>query len=112
MSSVQHTTDGVSVTTASGSVFTGYGLVGADGVHSTIRSEMWRLADEEQPGLLAKDDRTCEYSFSVADAEHGLTQGQPFRVNMLAYSAFPTQLAAFRHPRRTQYTCLAGPYLL
>lgn len=54
--SVDHTSDGVEVTTTSGSVFKGYGLVGADGVHSTIRKEMWKMADEENPGQLQKDE--------------------------------------------------------
>lgn len=55
---VEHTPDGVEVTTSSGMVFTGYGLIGADGIHSTIRKEMWKMADEENHGTLQKDE--CE----------------------------------------------------
>lgn len=31
-------------------------LVGADGVHSTVRKEMWRLAAKEQPGYFSEDE--------------------------------------------------------
>ena len=45
---------GVEVATLDGQVFKGDLVVGADGVYSTIRKEMWRLVDEmhisiEQP---------------------------------------------------------------
>ncbi|KAF9698911.1 hypothetical protein EKO04_003285 [Ascochyta lentis] len=41
--------NGVQVRTDDGSLFTGEILVGADGIHSTVRGEMWRLANEQQP---------------------------------------------------------------
>lgn len=40
---------GVQVTTADGTTVPGDILVGADGVHSTIRQEMWKLAADLSP---------------------------------------------------------------
>jgi 2-polyprenyl-6-methoxyphenol hydroxylase-like FAD-dependent oxidoreductase len=40
-------------------LYTGHILAGADGVNSKARSEMWRLAEEQDPGLV-KDDKTCK----------------------------------------------------
>ncbi|KAF7351053.1 Monooxygenase FAD-binding protein [Mycena sanguinolenta] len=56
--------NGVQVTTKDGATYTGDILVGADGVHSTIRKEMWRLGDELAPGRFPQADRTdvpCDY---------------------------------------------------
>ena len=39
----------VSVTTKTGEKFTGSLLVGADGIHSTVRQEMWKEAQKEDP---------------------------------------------------------------
>lgn len=49
---------GVQVTTKDGSTYTGDILVGADGIHSTVRKEMWRLGDELSPGYFPKSDQT------------------------------------------------------
>jgi FAD dependent monooxygenase len=48
---------GVSVVTEDGSAYGGDLVVGADGIHSRIRSEMWRLADENHPGLITSQDK-------------------------------------------------------
>ncbi|KAJ6497585.1 FAD binding domain-containing protein [Mycena sanguinolenta] len=56
--------NGVQVTTKDGATYTGDILVGADGVHSTIRKEMWRLGDELSPGRFPQADRNdvpCDY---------------------------------------------------
>ncbi|KAJ6489681.1 FAD binding domain-containing protein [Mycena vitilis] len=61
---VQPVANGVQVTTQDGSIYSGDILVGADGVHSTIRKEMWRLGDELSPGRFPTADRTdvpCDY---------------------------------------------------
>jgi 2-polyprenyl-6-methoxyphenol hydroxylase-like FAD-dependent oxidoreductase len=44
--------NGVKILTKDGSTFTGDILVGADGVHSTVRREMWRIAEMIQPGYV------------------------------------------------------------
>lgn len=55
--SVEQDSKGVRVETKDGDVFTGDILVGADGVHSTVRREMWRIADAEKPGLFPLKER-------------------------------------------------------
>lgn len=83
--SVVHTSDGVEVTTSSGRMFQGYGLVGADGVHSTIRKEMWKMADEENPGLLQKDESIpCEYGcvFGISNPTGGIPASESNTIHM------------------------------
>ncbi|KAI1082434.1 FAD/NAD(P)-binding domain-containing protein [Whalleya microplaca] len=50
VASVDEFEDGVEVTTTDGRRFTGDILVGADGAHSMVRQEMWRLGREREPG--------------------------------------------------------------
>lgn len=53
------TSSRVSVTTKDGDSFSGDILIGADGIHSTVRREMWRHADEIQPGYIPASERTA-----------------------------------------------------
>ncbi|KJZ71218.1 hypothetical protein HIM_09361 [Hirsutella minnesotensis 3608] len=48
---------GVQVVTKDGSVFTGDVLVGADGIHSTVRRQMWNLAAELEPDYFPEGER-------------------------------------------------------
>ncbi|KAJ5787609.1 hypothetical protein N7457_002599 [Penicillium paradoxum] len=73
--------DSASVVTDDGSVFKGDLIVGADGIHSRIRSEMWRLADEISPGLITSQERktlTIEYAcvFGISRPIAGLRSGE------------------------------------
>ncbi|RYP61688.1 hypothetical protein DL771_010039 [Monosporascus sp. 5C6A] len=54
--SVSEGDHGVHVTTSDGRQFTGDILVGADGVHSIVRQEMWRLARLTAPGYFSDDE--------------------------------------------------------
>ena len=54
---VGQTTNGIEVTTESGETLYGDILVGVDGIHSTVRREMWRLADQDSPGYFSVRDR-------------------------------------------------------
>ena len=55
---VRQSTGRVEVVTADGETYHGDILVGADGIHSTVREEMWRLADQETPGYFPVSDRS------------------------------------------------------
>ncbi|CAN9080337.1 unnamed protein product [Alternaria alternata] len=55
---VRQSTGGVEVVTADGETYHADILVGADGIHSTVREEMWRLADQETPGYFPVSDRS------------------------------------------------------
>ncbi|KAH8552031.1 hypothetical protein BGW37DRAFT_466643 [Umbelopsis sp. PMI_123] len=67
---VEQTEKGVKVTTSDGSVYEGDIVIGADGVWSKIRQEMWNVMDADKnlpkdvAKSLAKDKKslTCEYS--------------------------------------------------
>ena len=48
----------VRVRTKDGSVYTGNILIGADGVRSHVRREVWRIADSERPGYISNRDKT------------------------------------------------------
>ncbi|UQC81979.1 FAD binding domain-containing protein [Colletotrichum lupini] len=50
--------EGVRVHTKDGSVFEGDIVVGADGIHSTVREEMWRIGHEERPGYFPLDEHS------------------------------------------------------
>lgn len=54
---VQLSGQGAIVLTDDGHKYHGSLIVGADGVHSQIRSEMWRLADMMNPGLITEMER-------------------------------------------------------
>lgn len=56
-----HTTDaGMVVTTSDKSSYRGDILVGADGIHSLVREEMWRIANEVLPGWIPFDEHRCK----------------------------------------------------
>ncbi|KAI9745064.1 MAG: hypothetical protein M1818_001342 [Claussenomyces sp. TS43310] len=71
---------GVKVTMTDGSSYTGDILVGADGVHSTIRQKMWNLANEMSPGYIPASEETaaaCDYSciFGISKPCKGIEPG-------------------------------------
>ncbi|KAJ5826257.1 hypothetical protein N7474_003395 [Penicillium riverlandense] len=53
---VEQTKSGARVLTEDGSVWTGSIVVGADGVRSMVRREMWRIAREQKLDLLGEED--------------------------------------------------------
>ena len=55
---VKQSGSGVQVVTKDGATYSGSILVGADGIHSTVRKEMWRIGDQLQPGYFPQSDRT------------------------------------------------------
>ncbi|KAE8340703.1 hypothetical protein BDV24DRAFT_151823 [Aspergillus arachidicola] len=70
----------IEVVTSSGHEYTGDVVVGADGVHSVIRSEMWKLADALEPGRVSKREKRSmkiEYAcvFGISSPVPGLKVG-------------------------------------
>lgn len=61
--------EGVVVKTTDGSSYQGDILVGADGIHSTVREEMWRLAQKMSPGWIAEDEYSRKSFTSLAIAQ-------------------------------------------
>ncbi|EQB57848.1 FAD binding domain-containing protein [Colletotrichum gloeosporioides Cg-14] len=49
---------GVTVHTTDGSIYKGDIVIGADGIHSTVRSEMWRIGIKETPGYFPHDEQS------------------------------------------------------
>jgi 2-polyprenyl-6-methoxyphenol hydroxylase-like FAD-dependent oxidoreductase len=57
---VEMTDSGVIVKTVDGSTYEGDILIGGDGIHSTVRSEMWRIANLELPGWIPDNEKQSE----------------------------------------------------
>lgn len=53
LQTVELNEEGVKAIMKDGSTYTGDILIGADGIHSTVRSEMWRLAENRFPGYIS-----------------------------------------------------------
>lgn len=49
---------GVKATMADGSTYEGDILIGADGIHSTVRQHMWDIANKTSPGYIPASEKT------------------------------------------------------
>ncbi|KAF7591723.1 hypothetical protein BBP40_001167 [Aspergillus hancockii] len=81
---IEELDDSVTVTTQDGTKYTGDILVGADGVHSRTRDEIWRIADSDDPAYGAKsmaNSITCAYRcmFGIADRPDVISDGSGFK---------------------------------
>lgn len=83
---------GVRVVTQDGDIFTGEILVGADGIHSRTRSEMWRIADLETPGYFPSKERTevpteyaCIFGISKTTSKFPAQSSQNVQGNNASY---------------------------
>ncbi|KAI6762288.1 hypothetical protein HG531_002841 [Fusarium graminearum] len=69
---------GARVHTKDGDTFDGDIVVGADGIHSKIRDEMWRIGKEQSPGYFPQDETSrvpvstrCVFGISNRPAKYG-----------------------------------------
>jgi FAD dependent monooxygenase len=58
---VKHCQGGICAVTDDGSVYQGSLVVGADGVHSRIRSEMWRMANKDELESISDKEKKSQY---------------------------------------------------
>lgn len=71
--SIEHGQNDVKVVTKDGQVYTGSVVVGGDGIHSVVRTEMARIANTIQPGTFdvkEEDNIPCYYQCSFGIAEN------------------------------------------
>ncbi|SCO87788.1 related to hydroxylase [Fusarium oxysporum] len=78
VSRVELVDGGVQACTQDGSVYEGDIVVGADGIHSAVRDEMWRLGKEQSPGYFPEDENSrvpvstrCIFGISKRPSELG-----------------------------------------
>lgn len=74
---IQHTETGIRVILTDGTVEEGDIVIGADGVHSVVRSQMWDYAADFAPNMIPESDKSA--LFSEYDALFGVSnlEGKP-----------------------------------
>lgn len=60
VSEIDYSHDGVVVHCKDGTLYSGSVVVGADGVHSMVRQEMWRHMELESPGAVSHEEKHSE----------------------------------------------------
>jgi flavin-dependent dehydrogenase len=81
ISNIDHNENEVVVTCVDGTTVRGDVLIGCDGVHSTVRQEMWRLAHLHEQDTFDPTDKElmfAEYQclFGISDSTEGVTDGE------------------------------------
>ncbi|CEI63635.1 hypothetical protein FVEN_g6763 [Fusarium venenatum] len=121
--SVTELDNGVQVKTSKGDVFKGDIVVGADGVYSTVRREMWRIGNKTSPGYFPTDGWSkvpCYYKciFGISSPIEALSSGAQYvyndnfsylvitgpggRIYWFLFSRLPTPLFGNNIPRYTK----------
>ncbi|RYP64696.1 hypothetical protein DL771_008653 [Monosporascus sp. 5C6A] len=83
---IVHVGDKVELSTLEGHAFSADIVVGADGVHSRVRGEMWRIAGKEDPTIFGDDPGkgvNTEYGciFGISSPTNDLKAGEDFQVH-------------------------------
>jgi 2-polyprenyl-6-methoxyphenol hydroxylase-like FAD-dependent oxidoreductase len=86
VSKIEYSPEGVSVYCKNGTCFEGDLVVGADGIHSIVRTEMWRHAQDAQPGAFDMKDKTSIFAefkilFGISQGVKGLVEAQDQRIH-------------------------------
>lgn len=63
VATVKNTASHVTVTTQAGNSYTGDIVVGADGIHSTVRKQMWQEAQQTDPTCIDPSEEKGIHSF-------------------------------------------------
>jgi len=74
---IEHAEDGVTVHCCVGASHAGDIVVGADGVFSKVRQEMWRLADKIEPTNFSHADKISECHRTAVTGPSILTRFLP-----------------------------------
>jgi 2-polyprenyl-6-methoxyphenol hydroxylase-like FAD-dependent oxidoreductase len=81
------TIDGIVAKTSDGSSYKGDILVGADGNHSTVRDEMWQIADQLSPGWIGSNEHNRKLPESLSNTPQPLTSF-PLQAQFVIMGAF------------------------
>ncbi|KAJ5295636.1 hypothetical protein N7508_010457 [Penicillium antarcticum] len=78
--SISNRASDVTVTTTTGRKFTGHMVIGADGIHSTVRQEMWNEAKKIDPSWIEPSEASAlpaTYSciFGISEGAKGIEKG-------------------------------------
>ncbi|CAH0058693.1 unnamed protein product [Clonostachys solani] len=84
--SIEHAKDGVEIYTQEGRTFTADLVVGADGIHSHVRGQMWKAAWNDGSTAFSKQvgqDVETEYGcvFGLSNRTNDLKEGQIYQVH-------------------------------
>ncbi|KAJ5782517.1 hypothetical protein N7457_004291 [Penicillium paradoxum] len=80
VNTVETGSSGVTVTTTTGETYTGSIIVGADGIHSKVRQEMWKAAEKVDPTWIDPSEEsalpaTYACIFGISEGLEGIDKG-------------------------------------
>lgn len=105
---VDMTDESVAVKTTDGSSYSGDILVGSDGIHSSVRDEMWRIANQLAPGWIPSDEHNCKER-SLPLTFSSINPLQRFHATMVAFLGFPNRVRGSSLALPIQYSKNTNP---